>query len=145
MSSNIQVGVYLEESGHLAVFAPTSQALSQTSMEDLLAQQGITSNYLVLSSADLPNADRDFRDAWEIDSASVVVNLEKAKEITKARLREEREPLLASLDVDYMRALELGSDTTEIVNEKNRLRDITDIPDTAQSLDELRQISVQPE
>lgn len=70
------------------------------------------------------------------------VNLDKAKAITKDRLRKEREPLLQKLDVQFQRALEDGSDTTEIVAEKKRLRDITNLADSAKTLDELKSLSV---
>ena len=53
------------------------------------------------------------------------VSLTKAKVITKDRLRVERKPLLEAQDVAFMKAQEAGSDTSAIVTEKNRLRDIT--------------------
>ena len=70
----------------------------------------------------------------------IVIDFDKAKEITKARLRAERTPLLAAQDVAFQRALESGADTSAIVAEKNRLRDITNLVDAASSLDELRAI-----
>jgi len=70
----------------------------------------------------------------------IVVNFDKAVEITKKRLREERGPLLAALDVQYMRATEQGADTTAIVAEKQRLRDITTLADQATTLDELKEL-----
>jgi hypothetical protein len=72
----------------------------------------------------------------------ITINLNKAKEITKQRLREEREPLLAAQDVAFQRALESGADTTSIVIEKQRLRDVTNLVDTATTLDELKGITV---
>lgn len=74
---------------------------------------------------------------------SIVINLTKAKAITKDCLRAERAPLLDAQDVLYIRALEAGQDTTAIVAEKQRLRDITQLADEAQTLDELRAITVQ--
>ena len=68
----------------------------------------------------------------------ITVNLEKAKAITKARLREERHPLLEEQDVLFMRAQESDADTTDIVTEKNRLRDITKLVDSATNTDELK-------
>ena len=53
------------------------------------------------------------------------VSLTKAKVITKDRLRVERKPLLEAQDIAFMKAQEAGSDTSAIVTEKNRLRDIT--------------------
>ena len=82
--------------------------------------------------------DNDFYDAWEMDDTTVTVNLAKAKEITKNRLRAERKPLLEAQDVAFQRALETGADTSAIVAEKNRLRDITKLADSATTLDELR-------
>lgn len=72
----------------------------------------------------------------------ITINLDKAKEITKDRLREEREPLLAAQDVAFQRALESGADTSAIVAEKQRLRDITNLADAATTLDELKGITV---
>jgi hypothetical protein len=70
----------------------------------------------------------------------IIVNINKAKEITKDRLRQERAPLLAAQDVLYMRATEANQDTTAIVAEKQRLRDITQLADQATTLDELKAI-----
>ena len=72
----------------------------------------------------------------------ITINFDKAKEITKNRLREEREPLLAAQDVAFQRALESGADTSAIVIEKQRLRDVTNLVDTATTLDELKGITV---
>ena len=72
----------------------------------------------------------------------IVINIDKAKEVTKARLRAEREPLLQAQDVLFQRALESGADTTAIVADKQRLRDITQLADQATTLDELKAIEV---
>jgi len=73
----------------------------------------------------------------------IVINVNKAKEITKGRLRDERAPLLQAQDVAFQRALEEGADTAAIVAEKQRLRDITNLADPATTLDELKGISCQ--
>jgi hypothetical protein len=72
----------------------------------------------------------------------ITINLDKAKAITKDRLRKERAPLLAAQDVLYMRATEANQDTTEIVAEKQRLRDITKLADEATTLEELKDLKV---
>jgi hypothetical protein len=71
----------------------------------------------------------------------ITINIDKAKAITKARLRTEREPLLAAQDVAFQRALETSADTSAIVAEKQRLRDITKLADAATTLDELKAIT----
>jgi len=68
----------------------------------------------------------------------IIININKAKDITKDRLREERKPLLEAQDIAYMKAQEAGEDTTAIVTEKQRLRDITDTVDSMTTLDELK-------
>ena len=73
----------------------------------------------------------------------ITVDIDKAKALTKDRLRAERAPLLAALDVAFQRALESGSDTTAIVAEKQRLRDITNQVDACTTTDELRGLTCQ--
>lgn len=72
----------------------------------------------------------------------ITVNINKAKEVRKAQLREERAPLLADLDVQFQRAMVTGADTSDIVTEKQRLRDITKLCDTCTTLDELKEVVV---
>lgn len=73
----------------------------------------------------------------------ITVNLSKAKEITKVRLREARKPLLEAQDVLFMKAQEDGADTSAIVTEKNRLRDVTKLADSATTTDELKAIEIE--
>ena len=70
------------------------------------------------------------------------VNFSKAQDITKDRLRADRKPLLEAQDVLFMRAQEAGSDTSAIVTEKQRLRDITNQVDSMTTLDELKGATV---
>jgi hypothetical protein len=72
----------------------------------------------------------------------ITINIDKAKAITKDRLRAERTPLLQEQDVAFQRALESGADTSAIVAEKQRLRDITQVVDTATTLEELKGITL---
>ena len=71
----------------------------------------------------------------------VSINMDKAKVITKDRLRVERKPLLEAQDVAFQRALESGSETTAIVTEKQRLRDITSAVDAMTTTDQLKAAS----
>jgi hypothetical protein len=73
----------------------------------------------------------------------ITINLDKAKEIKKDSLRQDRKDLLQALDVQFQRALETGADTSAIVAEKQRLRDITNLCNTAETLEELKQITVE--
>jgi uncharacterized protein YdaT len=69
---------------------------------------------------------------------AIIIDTNKAKDITKDRLRAERKPLLEAQDVLFQRALESGADTSAIVAEKQRLRDITTLVDTANTVEELK-------
>ena len=68
----------------------------------------------------------------------ITVNLDKAKQITKDKIRKTRKPLLEEQDVAFQRALESGADTAPIVAEKQRLRDLTNPVDDCTDTDELK-------
>ena len=72
----------------------------------------------------------------------ITINIDKAKEIKKESLRAERKPLLEAQDVAYMRAQEAGEDTTAIVAEKQRLRDITNLVGPCTTVEELKAVSI---
>ena len=71
----------------------------------------------------------------------ITINMNKAKDITKNRLRDERKPLLEEQDILFMKAQESSEDTTTIVAEKQRLRDITKSVDSCATTDELKALS----
>jgi hypothetical protein len=73
----------------------------------------------------------------------IKIDIAKAKDITKNRLRAERKPLLEALDIEFIKAQEIGADTSAIVAEKQRLRDITQQVDTMSTVEELKQASVE--
>ena len=53
----------------------------------------------------------------------IKIDMAKAKEMHKQRIRWAREPKLIELDADFNKALEKGSDTNEIEYKKQALRD----------------------
>ena len=73
----------------------------------------------------------------------ITISIPKAKDITKDRLRADRKPLLEAQDVLFMQAQESGADTTAIVAEKQRLRDITKDVDSCTTTDQLKALSVE--
>jgi hypothetical protein len=73
----------------------------------------------------------------------ITVDINKAKVITKDRLRADRKPLLEAQDILFMKAQEAGSDTSAIVTEKQRLRDITNQVDSMTTTDELKAATVE--
>lgn len=127
-----QAIIFTNDNGGVSVCIPTGEI----SIEAVQAKD-TPKGSLIVNTSDLPT-DNDFFNAWELADGVVTVSLAKATEITKKRLRSEREPLLAAQDVAFQRALESGADTTAIVAEKQRLRDITNF--SATTLDELRSL-----
>ena len=51
------------------------------------------------------------------------IDMAKAREIHKTKIRNARTPLLAALDIEFQKALETSADTSAIVAKKNALRD----------------------
>ena len=132
-----KVIIFTNENGNVSVCVPTGEL----PIEQVLAKD-CPSHAIIVDSSELPEADNDFFNSWELIDGVVSVNLDKAKAQTKDRLRAERAPLLAAQDVAFQRALEEGKDTSAIVAEKQRLRDITSLVDTCKTTEELRGLSV---
>jgi hypothetical protein len=131
-----QAIIFVNDNGGVSTCIPTGEiSIDAVMTKDVPAGRGAR----IVNLSDLPR-DNDFYDAWEMDATSVTVNMDKAKEITKARLRAERAPLLAAQDVLFQRALEASADTTAIVAEKQRLRDVTGLVDAVTTLEGLRAI-----
>ena len=51
------------------------------------------------------------------------IDMAKAREIHKEKIRVARKPLLEALDVEFQKALETGASTTDIIAKKQALRD----------------------
>jgi len=131
--------IFTNDNGGVSVCVPTGElTIEAVQGKDIPA--GVQS--FIVAAESLPEEDGDFFDAWEQARGTVTVNLDKAKTITKNRLRAARAPLLAAQDVLFQRALESGADTSAIVAEKNRLRAITDLADPCTTTAELRALSV---
>ena len=131
-----QAIIFTNSNGGVSVCVPTGELpIEQVKTKDTPAGS------IIVNISDLPNQHNDFFDAWELNGSTVTVNKSKAVEITKKRLRFERDPLLAAQDVLFQRAQETNADTTAIVTEKQRLRDITDLATTALTLEQLKALT----
>jgi hypothetical protein len=132
-----QAIIFTNDNGGVSVCIPTGELpIDQVKIKDT------PSHSIIVQISELPNQYNDFFDAWELVGGKVEVNLTKAKELTKKRLRIEREPLLTAQDVAFQRALETVADTSSIVAEKQRLRNITGLADNETTLEGLRAIKV---
>lgn len=133
-----QVIIYTNDNGNVSVCIPTGEL----PIEEVQAKD-TPEGSIIVDADSLPNDHDDFFNAWRLVDGVVSVSLDAAKEITKERLRSERAPLLQAQDVAFQRALESSSDTSAIVAEKQRLRDITNLADQATTLEELKAITVE--
>ena len=70
----------------------------------------------------------------------ITIDISKAKEVWKDKIRIAREPVLEKLDIDFMKAQEAGTNTTSIVADKNTLRDLPDQVDTATTTNEIKAV-----
>ncbi len=70
-------------------------------------------------------AERTFRNAWEADTNAEVISVDMvvARDLWRDKIREARVKPLELLDTAFMKALETGSDTTQIIADKQALRD----------------------
>jgi hypothetical protein len=94
-------------------------------------------DYVIVDKANLPQ-DRIFRNAWVLNGEEVGIDLPKAKDIRMEQLRVMREPIMESLDVEFMKALESGNTELQqsITAQKQALRDFTSdpLPDDIEAL-----------
>jgi hypothetical protein len=70
----------------------------------------------------------------------ITIDINKAKDVWKEKIRVARKPALEKLDVDFIKAQEQGNSTTQIVADKNTLRDLPDQVDTATTVDEIKSV-----
>jgi hypothetical protein len=133
----MKVIIYINDMGKVSVCTPTGEL----PIEEVKAKH-TPAHSIIIEDTNLPSKDFDFHDAWEIQNGGITINISKARDFTKGRLRFQRQVLLEAQDVLFQRALESGADTTSIVKEKNRLRDLPSLADTCTTLEELRALKV---
>ena len=68
------------------------------------------------------------------------INIDKAKNIWKNKIRVARKSKLEELDVEFVRAQETGADTSAIVAKKKELRDFPAQVDSATTTDEIKAV-----
>jgi hypothetical protein len=112
---------YPQPNGQVAVVIPCGDV--NDAIKDV--PEGV--EYKIVESVDIDN---DYFNAYEFDAElGAKVNIEKAKAIHLDKFRSARTPLLATLDIDFMRAVESGNTISqkEIAAKKQALRDVTSI------------------
>jgi hypothetical protein len=128
--------------GHVGIMNTVSDDINPSNEikkwhEDDIAK---VESHCPISDEDIPK-ERYFRNAWMHEGDKIKINMDEAKNIHREKLRELRKPILESLDLEYIRASELGDDTkkSDIVMRKKLLRDIPEATEilNAQTPEEL--------
>ena len=112
--------VYTDDDGMLIVVCPADK--TEKTLDEIKTLNCPTTNTIyTVQPSDCP-IDRSFRDAWTFDGTNFSVDITKAKEIHKDKIRLAREKKFEELDVEFQRALETSADTSAIVTKKQALR-----------------------
>ena len=112
--------IYQTIDGGVAVIVPSFNWGG--TIEELAAKDVPTGRpYKIVDASEVPS-DRIFRNAWE--------------------WREARKPLLTSLDIEFMKAVEAGdsSKQAEIASQKQALRDVTQTPIPGTTTEEIKSV-----
>lgn len=127
------------------------QTVGDAAIEDCLAKWSDGERKKVVDhrpvSPDVIPKDRAFRDAWTFNGKTIEHDMDKAREIQRGRLRAERAPKLAALDVEYQRADEAGDQKAKgaVAAQKQALRDAPAAAaiSAAKTVEELKALSLE--
>ena len=130
--------IYPNDQGGVSVIVPADCGLTIEQIAAKDVPEG--KEFQIVDVSEIPS-DRTYRNAWEYLDG-VKINIEKAIEIQKDKIRAERAPLLEDLDIQYMKALEAGDTQKqeEISAEKQKLRDVTALV-VASNTEDLKKMS----
>jgi hypothetical protein len=118
--------IYPQQDSKLAVIIPTGD------VQDAIKDVPEGAPYAIVDS--LEGVDNEYFNGFVYEDGEAVADIAACKGIHLNKFRAARTPLLAKLDVDYMRALEVEDSVraSAIAVQKQELRDVTKItlPDT---------------
>ena len=108
--------IFTNSDGTVSIIHPTGD------VNDAIKDVPTGLSYEIVEDSVIPT-DRNFRNAWKQNSKTIETDMTKAKEIHKTNIRNARTPKLTELDIEFQKALETSSSTTDIVAKKQALRD----------------------
>ncbi len=134
--------LYLKHDGNVALISAVTE-------EAAISAVPVGLSHLVINPVDLPAKEilADFfgaltADFGNIEKPNVRIDINKAKDLTKERLRRERIALFEKNDIELRDAM-LSNDKVKIENavkERDRLRNITSLVDKINTLDSLKKL-----
>ena len=108
--------IWTESSGQVAILYPI------IAIEDCVKDVPEGVSYYIVEEDDIPK-NTFFEKAWKIVDGKIEMDIVKAREIHKENIRNARQEKLAELDIEFQKALETSSSTTDIISKKQALRD----------------------
>ena len=108
--------IYTNSDGTVSIINPTGD------LNDAIKDVPSGLSYEIVEDSVIP-PDRTFRNAWKQNNKTIETDIAKAREIHKNNIRNARTPKFAELDIEFQKALETSSSTTDIVSKKQTLRD----------------------
>tara|TARA_B100000530_G_C15869939_1_gene452947 strand:+ start:459 stop:890 length:432 start_codon:yes stop_codon:yes gene_type:complete len=108
--------IYTNSDGTVSIINPTGD------VNDAIKDVPNGLSYEIVEDSVIPT-DRTFRNAWKQNSKTIETDMAKAREIHKTNIRNARTLKFAELDIEFQKALETSSSTTDIVSKKQALRD----------------------
>lgn len=147
----MKVIVYTRQDGGVTVILPCvsqddppdfsqDDALQRALKKDVPAS---ATNVRLVEQGEISN-DRTFRNAWKDTGSKIDVDMPKARDIWRDKMRLARAPKLIALDIQFQRADEAGNQAKkqEIASKKQILRDVTELPaiEAAQTPEELKAV-----
>ena len=131
----MKVFIYNQDNGRAAVCFPTGD-LSLAEMRG----RDFPEDAVMINKEELPMADFDFRDAWEVVSGSIETNIAKASDIAKDKIREMRGSKFAIADQEMLLAIEKGESLVTVAAKKTALRDFPERIDSAPTLPAMKSL-----
>jgi len=118
--------IYPQQNNKLAVIMPVGD------VNDAIKDVPAMTTFVIVDS--LEGVDNDYFDGFVYADGAAVADIPACKSIHLNKFRAARKPKLASLDIDFMKAVEQADATkqAEIAAAKQELRDVTKtvLPDT---------------
>tara|TARA_A100001515_G_scaffold72017_1_gene57389 strand:+ start:1187 stop:1639 length:453 start_codon:yes stop_codon:yes gene_type:complete len=108
--------IWTEPSGQVAVLYPILP------IEDCIKDVPDGLSYYIVEDSEIPK-NTFFERAWKIVDGKIEMDITKAREVHKENIRNARQEKLAELDIEFQKALETSSSTTDIISKKQALRD----------------------
>lgn len=133
---------YKQQDNKIAMISPASAM----PIDEVLRDFPEATEYIVVEEDQIPEKNNllEFFDALTIDMSAQAISFDiaKAREITKKRLRKEREPMFLQNDI-LIRDAQIENDSEKLlvgIAERDRLRNITLLVNNSDSLEQLRNI-----